>query len=164
MRSLFEKTVWALLRIGMGWIFLWAFVDKLWGLGFTTKSEAAWLAGGSPTSGFLTFATKGPFVDLFQGLAGNAIVDWMFMAGLLLVGLALILGIAMRLAAYSGALMLIFMYVAGFIPPEHNPILDDHIIYAVLLIGLHLSGSGRWLGLGSWWSRSIIAKKLPLLR
>ncbi|MCP6726453.1 MAG: DoxX family protein [Patescibacteria group bacterium] len=164
MRSILEKTVWSLLRIGMGWIFFWAFIDKLWGLGFTTKPESAWLEGGSPTLGFLNFATKGPFADVFQGLAGSSIVDWVFMAGLLFVGVALILGIAMKLAAYSGALMMILMYVAGFIPPEHNPILDDHIIYAFLLLGLYFSGSGRWLGFGSLWSRTFIARKIPILR
>lgn len=164
MRGILEKTVWALLRIGMGWIFLWGFIDKLWGLGFATRPESAWLEGGSPTFGFLNFATKGPFAEIFQGLAGSSIVDWIFMVGLLFVGVALILGIAMKLAAYSGALIMILMYVAGFIPPENNPIIDEHIIYALVLIGLYLSGSGRWLGFGSLWSRIVLVRKIPILK
>ena len=88
----------------MGWIFLWAFVDKLLGLGFATAPEKSWLAGGSPTTGFLKFAAKGPFVEIFHAMAGNPIVDWLFMLGLLLIGLALLLGIGVRIAGYSGAL------------------------------------------------------------
>ncbi len=56
--------VWAVLRLGMGWTFSWAFIDKVFGLGFATKAAGAWLNGGSPTFGFLKFGTKGPFADL----------------------------------------------------------------------------------------------------
>lgn len=148
-----DQVIWAVLRIGMGWIFLWAFMDKLWGLGFTTSAENAWLAGGSPTSGFLLNATKGPFAGMFKALGELAVIDWIFMLGLLLIGIALILGVAMRLASYSGALMLVLMYLAGFLPPEHNPILDDHIIYAIVLIGLYYVKAGRWFGLQRWWEK-----------
>ena len=74
--------VWGLLRLSIGWIFLWGFIDKLFGLGFATKADSAWLAGGSPTFGFLKFAVKGPFAGFYHGLAGSAAVDWLFMAGL----------------------------------------------------------------------------------
>ncbi|MEV4569763.1 hypothetical protein AB0K12_38895 [Nonomuraea sp. NPDC049419] len=45
--------VWAAARIAIGWIFLWAFLDKTFGWGFATPSDRAWIAGGSPTTGFL---------------------------------------------------------------------------------------------------------------
>ena len=93
MKQIKLESIWGLLRISIGWIFLWAFIDKLFGLGFATTSEKAWISGASPTSDFLTFGTRGPLVGFYQGLAGNALVDWLFMIGLLLVGLALILGI-----------------------------------------------------------------------
>ncbi|NQV12207.1 DoxX family membrane protein [Candidatus Uhrbacteria bacterium] len=119
-----EDYVWSILRIVLGWTFLWPFLDKLYGLGFTTAPEASWLAGGSPTFGFLSFATKGPFAEIFQGLAGNVLVDWLFMLGLLLIGLALILGIGVRIAGYAGVTMMVLMFLAGSIPPEHNPLID----------------------------------------
>jgi hypothetical protein len=72
--------VTTLLRYVMGSIFLWAFVDKTFGLGFATKSASAWMFGGSPTYGFLTYAAKGPFAGFFHSLAGNPLVDWMFIA------------------------------------------------------------------------------------
>jgi len=73
-----QKIVLATLRIVMGFIFLWAFLDKVFGLGFTTSPGKAWIKGGSPTSGFLSSAVKGPFVDFFHSLAGVAAVDWVF--------------------------------------------------------------------------------------
>src|SRR3989344_2288816 len=100
--------LWAVLRIFLGLIFLWAFFDKLIGLGFTTcrletgidvMCEDAWLNGGSPTYGFLKFGTHGPFATLYQAMAGNAFVDWLFMMGLLLIGITLTFGFLVRAAS-----------------------------------------------------------------
>ncbi|HEX8344915.1 MAG TPA: hypothetical protein VF657_09250, partial [Actinoplanes sp.] len=63
------------LRLALGWIFLWAFLDKLLGLGFATKTEQAWINGGSPTKGFLGNAVQGPFEDLYHSIAGAAWAD-----------------------------------------------------------------------------------------
>ena len=51
------------------------------------------------------------------------------MLGLLGIGVALILGIGMRVAAVAGALLLVLMWTA-VLPPENNPFMDDHLIYA----------------------------------
>jgi len=155
--------VWGLLRLGMGWIFFWAFIDKLWGLGFATAPDKAWLAGGSPTFGFLKFGTKGPFSEFYQGLAGNTSMDWLFMMGLLFIGVTLLLGILVKLGSLTGALVLILMYTAGFIPPEHNPFVDDHIVYAIIMLGLAWSHSGQWLGFGKQWSRTRLVQKHSIL-
>jgi len=144
----------------MGWLFLWSFLDKLIGLGFATAPEDAWLAGGSPTFGYLKFATSGPFAPLFQGLAGKPFVDWLFMLGLLLMGLALILGMGVKIAGYAGALLVFLMWLS-YLPPEHNPFLDEHIIYLLILIGLARVKAGQWVGLGKWWSERV--KSYPLL-
>lgn len=159
-----QKKFYAGLRILMGWNFLWGFFDKLFGLGFITKPEQAWLNGGSPTTGFLKFGTKGPFAEFFQSLAGQAWVDWFFMVSLLLLGVALILGIGMRLASYGGALLLLLMYIAGFIPPEHNPFLDEHLVYAFILLSLPLLQASHYLGLGGWWESTALVNKLRILK
>jgi thiosulfate dehydrogenase [quinone] large subunit len=39
----------AAVRLSMGWVFLWAFFDKTFGLGHETASKDAWTNGGSPT-------------------------------------------------------------------------------------------------------------------
>jgi len=140
--------VWAVARIAIGWIFLWAFLDKTFGWGFATPANKAWLAGGSPTTGFLKGAGDNALGGLFGSLAGQAWVDWLFMAGLLGIGLALVLGIGTRIAAVTGTLMLVLMWAAE-LPLATNPFLDEHIVYAIVLIGLALAGAGTTLGLGN---------------
>lgn len=153
----------ATLRVALGLVFFWAFVDKLFGLGFATTADKSWLAGGSPTSGFLLYGAKGPFAPLFHALAGVAIVDWLFMVGLCLIGLALILGIGMRVACASGTILLILMYFA-VLPPEHHPFLDEHLVYAAALTLLaSLPESSHTLGLGRWWRSRATVKRNPWL-
>ena len=155
--------IWGLLRISMGWIFLWAFLDKTFGLGFATKSGDAWVTGGSPTSGFLTHATKGPFADIFQAMAGSAVVDWLFMLGLLGVGMTLLLGVLVRVSSVSGIAMLGLMYLSA-LPPTNNPFLDDHIIYIIVLIGVAFVDSGARFGLGRWWQPLGLVQHHPWLQ
>lgn len=163
MEEIKGKYIWGLLRIGLGWTFLWAFIDKIWGLGFATAAGKGWIDGVSPTLGFLKFATKGPFKEIYAGLAGNPIIDYLFMAGCLFIGISFLLGIGMRIAAFSGLLFYALIYTAGFIPPVHNPFLDEHIMYPILMLGLMKIGAGRWLGLGGWWSNTALVKKFPIL-
>ncbi len=154
--------VWASARIGLGFIILWAFLDKTFGLGFATKASNSWINGGSPTTGFLKFATSGIFEGLFTGLAGNAVVDVLFMLALLLVGVAMILGVGMKIATISGGLLMLLLWMAN-VPPANNPILDEHIIYLILLIGLMKVRAGQTLGLGKWWSNMSLVKRFPIL-
>src|SRR5262245_8713023 len=77
------RYVFAGVRIALGWVFLWAFLDKLFGLGHETTSKAAWVNGGHPTLGFLKFGAKGPFTSFYHSIAGAAWADWLFMLGLL---------------------------------------------------------------------------------
>ncbi|TYB60234.1 DoxX family membrane protein [Nonomuraea sp. PA05] len=140
--------VWAIARISLGWIFLWAFLDKLFGWSFATPAAKAWIVGGSPTTGFLKGTGENALGGFFSGLAGQPWVDWLFMAGLLGIGLALILGVGTKIAAGAGTVMLVLMWAAE-LPLANNPIIDDHIIYSIVLIGLALAGAGRTWGLGN---------------
>lgn len=151
------KHIPALLRVAIGWIFLWSFIDKVFGLGFSTKAGQAWLDGVSPTTGFLQFGTKGPLADVFQAMAGSVLVDWLFMLGLLFVGVALILGIGMKIAGHAGSLMLLLMWLA-LLTPEHNPVIDEHIVYILALAWLMKSEAGNDWGFGKWWKNIKIVK------
>ena len=144
----------ALPRIGLGWIVLWAFLDKFFGLGFATTPDKAWLAGGSPTAGFLQFGTTGPLAGLYQSMAGNPLVDVLFMFGLLGLGSALLLGIGMKIAGIAGPLLMLLMWSAH-LPPENNPIVDQHIIYALVMMVLSAAEAGKTWGLGNWWSEQV---------
>lgn len=172
------RKVLAVLRIGFGLTFLWAFFDKLFALGFSTGrtvdeasgaetvdrfGDAAWINGASPTEGFLAFGTTGPFADFYQSFAGAAWADWLFMLGLLGIGVALTMGLAMRVAAATGALLYVLMWTAA-LPPANNPVLDDHILGAITLVVLALTAAGTTWGLGQWWNRTTLVRGQRWLR
>ena len=145
-----EQLIWTLLRISMGWVIFWAFIDKLFGLGFATKFDQSWLSGSSPTLGFLKFATKGPFVDFYRSIAGNPIIDWLFMMGLLGVGVTLLFGIFTKFGSGVGILMLVLMYTAGFLPPVNNPFLDEHIVFIIIMTGLIFTSASQLFSVEKW--------------
>jgi hypothetical protein len=66
---------------------------------------------------------------------------------LLAVGVALVLGIGMRVAAAAGALLTVMIWTA-VLPPASNPFMDDHLIYAAMLIVLALLGGRQHPGPG----------------
>lgn len=180
-------------RILIGFVFLWAFLDKNFGLGYTTQSADSWnfaTGDGSPTFGFLAFGTNpdGPLAGFFNSLGDSAgvasadgaptlypgsWVNWGFMLALLGIGVALMVGFMIRIASIGGAVLLIMMYLAEWplnaVDPEtgfntaNNPIIDDHIIYAVALIMLMLFTAERTWGLGKIWQRTNLVQRLPWL-
>jgi len=161
--------VLAVLRITTGFIFLWAFLDKTFGLGYATPAERAWVNGGSPTKGFLSGVEVGPFQGFFHSIAGQTWADWLFMLGMLGVGLALILGIGMRIAAGAATLIMAMMWLAEFpiarstsggeATHSTNPVVDYHLIYGVTTIALALTYAGQTWGLGKFWARLPIVQK-----
>ena len=165
----------AVLRVAFGLTFLWAFADKLFALGFHTGvnadgvtdrfGPAAWIHGGSPTTGFLKFGVpeNNPFHGFFTGMAGQAWADWLFMAGLLGIGIALTLGIGMRIAAAAGALLYAMMWAAS-LPLENNPVIDDHVLGAISVVALAALLAGDTWGFGQRWARTGMVRRHGFLR
>ncbi|WP_086853514.1 DoxX family membrane protein [Amycolatopsis kentuckyensis] len=152
----------AVLRIATGFVFLWAFLDKLFGLGYATPAKGAWISGGSPTKGFLSGVHVGPFESMFHAWAGTWWANWLFMLGLAAIGIAVIAGIGLRLSAIAGSLMMLMMWAAewpfalststGEATHSTNPIIDYHIVYALVLIALAAAAAGNTWGLGRRWA------------
>jgi len=154
-----SSAVWyslAAVRILLGLVFTWAFFDKLFGWGLATSAEKAWINGGSPTTGYLK-NVEGPFADMFTAIAGQPWADWLFMAGLLGIGVALLLGIGVRIAATTGSLLLFFMWMAS-LPLSNHPFVDDHLVYIAVLAAICFGLSQQRLSLAKWW------QKLPIVR
>jgi len=152
----------AILRLGTGFIFLWAFLDKTFGLGFSTPVERAWINGGTPSQGFLgSEAVTGPLKPFFAGIA-SPVSDVLFMLGMLAIGAAVMLGIGLRISAVAGSLIMVLMYLAEWPfaagAASTNPAVDYHIIYALALIVVAATAAGDTWGLGAWW------KTLPFVR
>ncbi|MEV1011783.1 hypothetical protein [Streptomyces sp. NPDC049881] len=164
----------ASLRLLTGFVFLWAFLDKAFGLGYATPSGSGWVDGGSPTRGFLSGVAVGPMESTFHDWAGAAWADWMFMLGLLGVGIAVMAGVALRPAALAGTAMMALMWIAEWPPARHlsdgapsmstNPFVDYHVIYAVALIALAVAGAGATWGLGRVWARLPVVRDHAWLR
>ena len=159
----------AVLRISTGFVFLWAFLDKTFGFGYATPDARAWINGGSPTKGFLSGVEIGPLEGFFHNIAGDAWADWAFMLGLLGIGLALTLGIGMRIAAGAATLMMAMMWAAEWPLAQHtsagepsgstNPVTDYHFVYAVGAVVLALTYAGHTWGLGRWWTQLSFVQK-----
>ncbi|MFE0352147.1 hypothetical protein ACFW2I_01505 [Streptomyces nigra] len=173
-RTAVSAYVLAGLRLLTGFVFLWAFLDKTFGLGYATPSGKGWIDGGSPTRGFLGGVAVGPMESVFHSWAGDAWADWLFMLGLLGIGVALTLGVALRLAAVAGTVMMALMWMAEWPPARHlsdgspsmstNPFADYHLVYAVVLVALAAAGAGAVWGLGHAWARLPFVARHPWLR
>src|SRR5215210_4330448 len=111
-----------LLRVLVGWVFLFAGTEKLLDLEGTGKPFSAF--------GFLKFATAGtwpgaaedaivnPTQAFWVGLTTNAglmqVIDVIVPVGQVLIGGALILGLATRFAGVMGALMMAGFFFAAW--------------------------------------------------
>jgi thiosulfate dehydrogenase [quinone] large subunit len=151
----------AALRLATGFIFLWAFLDKTFGLGYSTASASAWIRGGAPSQGFLKSpAVVGPLKSAFAGIASPT-SDILFMLAMLAIGAAVMLGIGLRVSAVAGSVVLLFMYLAewpfGANAASNNPLVDYHVIYALALVVIAAVSAGDTWGLGRAW------KRLPLV-
>lgn len=164
----------AVVRIATGLVFVWAFLDKLFGFGYATPAERAWINGGSPTQGFLGNIDHGPFAAMFRSWAGAWWADWLFMLGLAGIGLALLFGIGLRIAAVAGTVMMLLMWAAewpldrftdaGEPTMSTNPVLDYHVLYALVMVWLAISAAGVTWGFGKQWARLGIVERNPWLR
>ncbi len=158
-----EKGQYALaaFRILMGWIFLWAFLDKLLGLGFQTPAGSGMVDGGSPSS-FVIYAGGGVFFDLFKSVAGNFFVDLLLMAGLLGLGAVLVLGIAPKVTTALTIIFLLVMYCVH-VPPVDNPIVDHRIVFIAGMLAVYWLGGFDKLSLNGWWKNAVFVEKFPIL-
>lgn len=152
----------AILRVSIGFSFLWAFVDKLFGLGYGTPSEKSWLNGGSPTKGFLS-SSEGPLSGFWTSIAGTGWANVGFMLGLLALGVAMILGITNRLATIGGVAMFLLMWLV-VLPPANNPVIDEHFIQAAAVLVLGALGAHRYYGLGKAWDALPVVERFPILK
>ncbi|WP_424008351.1 DoxX family protein [Haloferax denitrificans] len=142
-----------LLRVVMGWTLFQGGVTKLVTY-LDSDPSNNWTA-----AGYLANAIPegNPLMGLWGSMAGSPLIDMLNMWGLTLAGLALILGAFVRFSAFWGAVMMLFYWAAALeggilagLPLAHGWVVDDHIVYAVLLFGLGAFGAGRILGVDAY--------------
>lgn len=104
-------------------------------------------------------------------MAGSPAIDFLVAWGLTLTGIGLIAGAFVRWNAFWGAFMMIMFWVASFtggitqgLPLEHGWVVDDHLMYALLLFALGAFGAGRILGVDATVEQSEFVKKNPWMK
>jgi thiosulfate dehydrogenase [quinone] large subunit len=133
-------TLWAVARIGVGWVFLQASLEKI-GAADWTGAQA-----GAAVRGFLGYAaspqmTGGPhpnvlspyaWLDTHVLLPHAVVLSYMVTCGEFLVGAALILGLGTRAAALMGAFLNIMYLLSGAAGPN-VPMLPVEL--SIVLVG-----------------------------
>lgn len=161
------------LRVVLGFGFFYAGLEKL--LNFA-GDEKPWSA-----FGFLKFATGGsipnmagltdpmshnPTQNIWTTLAGDptvvGIVDFLVVFGELAIGLALILGIATRLAGALGALMMFLFWIAAW--DFQYGIVNQQFVYMILSAFLAYASAGRVVGLDGLLEKRQLVRRAPALR
>ncbi len=161
------------LRVALGFGFLYAGLEK-W-LNFA-GDERPWSAGG-----FLQFATAGtvpnmvghaetmihnPTRQLWVEVAGNTgligLVDFLVVFGEIAIGVALILGVATRLAGTLGAIMTFLFWVAAW--DFQYGIVNQQFVYMILSAFLAYASAGTVLGLDARIEASKFIQRRPGLR
>jgi thiosulfate dehydrogenase (quinone) large subunit len=159
----------ALLRIGLGLLYLWAFLSQGFGIGYTNSETSAdgdveygwyfdvdadngWITSGfehSPTEPYVG-NTHGPLSFIPKELpTGLDDFGWIFAIGGL--GIALTLGIFMGIAGWGGFLLNVLIWFSSF-PPSNNPVIDgEHMAFALSILLLMFLQAGNHWGLGRWW-------------
>ena len=153
----------SVMRIVLGFMLIWAFFDKLLGLGRLTDKSNAMINGGSPTEYYLGELVKGPFEGMWNALAGNQFVDLLLMFGLLAVGSALMLGIASRLSVIGMTVMMALMYTLC-IPPSDNILVDYHIVYICGILAIYWLGGFDRMSLKRYWNGLPVVRDVPILQ
>lgn len=130
-----HKIVLFLLRISLGWYMLYAGITKVLD---PTWSTEGYLKGAKLLPGFYMWLTSPDILPIV-----NFANEW----GLTLLGVSLILGIFVKYSAPLGALLMLLYYIPlGIIhPDDHSLIVDQHIIFGLLMIYFALAKTeGMW--------------------
>jgi len=150
------------LRLVMGYVFLSAGIEKV--------LDPEWTAGG-----FLVGAVDdaNPFAGIFAAMADGWLwlVDPLNVWGQVLIGIALLAGAFVRLAAFGGALMFVLYWLTQFqgglmagLPVENGFVVTYHLVYALIIFGIAAFGAGRILGVDAKLEETEVVRTNPWLR
>lgn len=143
------------LRLGIGWLFFYSGITKILNPDWTS---AGYLKN-AKTFTFFYHALLSPSV--------LPIIDFINEWGLLLLGISLIFGVFVRLSSILGAALMLLYYfpILDFpYPNTYSFLIDEHIIYALVLILFATLRAGRIYGMENWCVNLPICLKFPKLR
>jgi len=136
-----EQTLIFLLRVSVGWVFLWAAIHH-----FGDDSYVA---------GFLSHTKT--FHPIYGTLAQSSwlpVISFLVEYGHLLIGLSLISGLLVRVSSPFAIMLMVFYWTAHmnfpYIDNVNNLIMDEHLIIALVLGILMVRQAGHVWGLDGW--------------
>lgn len=151
----YERLALVSARVALGWLFFYA--------GITKVINPAWSAGGylkgaKTLAGFYAWLASPGVLPVT-----NFINQW----GLTLLGVSLILGLFVRLTSVLGAVQMVLFWIPILSFPkvgDHSFIVDEHIVYALVLLYFAATRAGRVWGLDDRCAKLPICAKYPKLR
>lgn len=150
-----EKIIIFALRLALGWVFFYAGLSKIldprWSAEMFLKGAKTF----NPLYQFFTQPNLLPTVNFLN--------EW----GLTLLGVSLILGVGVRLSSILGILLMILYYFPQLNFPyvgRNSYLIDQHVIFILLLVYFYLIRAGRVWGLENWCSNLPICRKILHLR
>lgn len=157
------------LRLVMGWVFLFAGAEKILQI------------GGAPfdATGFLKFGTMGTWPGVAEGAIANpthsfwvglaadptlmAAINVIVPFGQVAIGAALILGLFTRFASVMGTSMMLFFLVAAW--DFGHGIVNSHLVYAIATAFLGYAAAGEIRGMdGAVVEHTSFVQRRPVLR
>jgi thiosulfate dehydrogenase [quinone] large subunit len=146
----------AILRVGVGVIFLWAGLEKVIGgggawsaagfLGFGTSGSLGWpFFTGDPAEGTIFNPTHAFWAAMAENETAMSVINVLVPWGQVGIGLSLILGLLTRFGAAMGTLMMLMFFFAAW--DFRFGIVNQHLTYALVTFFLGYIGSGNFYGL-----------------
>jgi thiosulfate dehydrogenase [quinone] large subunit len=136
------KPLLLLLRFGMAWIFIYAASHQI----LVPNWSVAGFLGNTKTFHWLFAPMTTP------ALAG--VLSFLVGYGHLLIGLSLLSGLLVRVSGVFGAALMLLYWMAHmdfpYITDMNSLLVDDHIIYALVLGLLVATRDGHIFGLDQW--------------
>ncbi len=158
----------AILRIGVGIIFLWAGLEKLLSaepfsaggfLQFGTNGSLGWpFVTGAVAEGTIFNPTHGFWAGLATNEGAMSVINVLVPLGQIGIGVGLILGLLTRFSAAMGTMMMLFFFLAAW--DFEFGIVNQHLTYALVTAFLGLVGAGNYFGL----DRPVGAQVSPAVR
>lgn len=151
-------SVWFILalRVMIGYAFLHS--------GFTKIIE-----GGFSAAGYLNnvAATNGnPLASMFAWMGSTQwfleIINIAVPYGKLLIGIAVLIGLATRLAAFGGAMMMLLFYFGNW--EISHGLINGDFAYMLIFLSVAAFGAGRIIGLDSLVEKHELIQKYPRLK
>ncbi|GAB3041896.1 DoxX family protein [Natronobiforma cellulositropha] len=150
-----QLSAWAVvgLRLVMGWVMLSAGWGKLVG----EFSAYGYLANVDPAS---------PASGLFGAMAASgtmmAAVDVIIPVSQVLIGVALVAGAFVRLAALGAAIQMVMFYFGSW--DVANGLVNSQLVYAAVFLALGAFAAGRILGVDRILEAHRLVRERPVLR